>query len=96
VGELERGLAAVDAALTQCHETDARFFEAENWRLRGELILAQGRAGRSSRPATMKRADECFDRARAVARAQGARMLEQRVGTRGPHSGAPRRARRIG
>jgi hypothetical protein len=91
VGEWDRGLAAVDAGLTQCHETDARFFEAELWRLRGELILAQGSVGGSARSLTVKGAEECFDRARAVATAQGARMLARRAGRRA-RGAAPRRA----
>jgi hypothetical protein len=91
VGEWERGLAAVDAGLTQCHETDARFFEAELWRLRGELILAQGPVGGSTRSMTVRQAEECFDRAQALAKAQGARMLARRAGQRAPGA-APRRA----
>jgi DNA-binding winged helix-turn-helix (wHTH) protein len=80
VGDLEQGLCAVDAALTQCNETGGRFFEPEMWRLRAELLLRQSSAG--GRSASIWEAEECFEKARAVARKQGARMLELRAGRR--------------
>ena len=36
---VDEGLAATDAGLVHCRDTAARLFEAELWRLRGELIL---------------------------------------------------------
>ena len=79
LGRLEEGLAATDEGLTHSRDTGARCFEAELWRLRGELLLPRGRLQARPRPGTISEADECFARARAVARAQGARMLERRV-----------------
>jgi hypothetical protein len=66
------GLAAADTGLQHCHETAERLFESELWRLRGTLLLRRAPA----------EAEECFEKARAVARAQGARMLEKRAGRR--------------
>jgi DNA-binding winged helix-turn-helix (wHTH) protein len=70
---VEEGLAAADAGLSHCRETSERLFEAELSRLRGELLL---------RGAATSGAAECFAKARALARAQGARMLEKRASGR--------------
>jgi hypothetical protein len=54
---IDEGLAAVDTGLTHCRETGARFFEAELWRLKGEMIL-QGALSRSDpRPAAIREAE---------------------------------------
>jgi len=71
---VDDGLAAADAGLTHCRDTGERLFEAELWRLRGELTRRRAHATRRAQ------AEECFERARAVARAQGAHGLEQRIG----------------
>jgi predicted ATPase len=39
----EEGLAVVTEALTRVEQTGARYYEAELWRLKGELLLAQAR-----------------------------------------------------
>lgn len=39
----EEGLATVTEALTKVEQTGARYYEAELWRLKGELLLAQAR-----------------------------------------------------
>ncbi|HTY76209.1 MAG TPA: AAA family ATPase [Candidatus Bathyarchaeia archaeon] len=77
---VDEGLAAVNEGLAYCRESGERLFESELWRLRGELRRRQGPRGRSTRAAALADAEACFDRARAVARAQGARMLEERAG----------------
>jgi hypothetical protein len=69
---VDEGLAAADTGLQHCRETSERLFESELWRLRGTLLLRRAPA----------EAEECFEKARAVARAQGARMLEKRAGRR--------------
>jgi hypothetical protein len=46
---IEEGLAAAHAGLTHCRETTERCFEAELWRLKGELVV---RRGTRSRPDT--------------------------------------------
>ena len=66
--------------MTHCRETTERCFEAELWRLKGELVLRRAHTRDRARQAMIFEADTCFENARAVARAQGARMLEQRVG----------------
>jgi hypothetical protein len=85
---VDEGLAATDTGLTQCRDISLRLFEAELWRLRGELILR--RAAPKTQAAT-REAEECFQKARAVARAQGARMLERRASRQ-----VPRTAKRHG
>jgi len=94
MNRLDEGLAAVDAGLTHCREAAERCFEAELWRLRGELMRQRAWPEGQARPAAVPEAEECLERARAVARAQGARMLERRA--RGAHLGttAARRASR--
>jgi hypothetical protein len=82
LGGIDEGLAAADAGLTLCRDTSARLFEAELWRLRGELILRRAPPGATSRQAGAREARECFEKARAVAHARGARMLERRASRR--------------
>jgi DNA-binding winged helix-turn-helix (wHTH) protein len=83
---LDEGLAAADAGLAHCRDTGERFFEAELWRLRAELIVRCA----GSRTATIPEAEECFDRARAVARAQGAHRLVPRDRRKGARSARAR------
>jgi DNA-binding winged helix-turn-helix (wHTH) protein len=89
LGRLDEGLATADAGLAHCRETGERFFEAELWRLRAEALVrcAGGRA-------VIPEAAECFDTARAVARAQGAHRLERRTGRRAASPTGARRASR--
>jgi hypothetical protein len=74
----DEGLAASDAGLAHCRDTGERFFEAELWQLRAELLV--GCAG--SRTAAIPEAQECVQKARALARAQGAHRLESRASSR--------------
>jgi DNA-binding winged helix-turn-helix (wHTH) protein len=74
------GLVAVDAGLAHTRGTGERAFEAELWRLRGELLLRE--TGSQQGRISMAEAEECFARARAVASAQGAPMLERRASRR--------------
>jgi len=87
---LDEALAAADEGLTHSRDTTERLFEAELWRVRGQILLERARAaGQSSvsNPAV----EECFRNARAVASQQGAIMLERRI----PRSGGGR-TRRLG
>lgn len=70
-GEPERGLTALTEALTMVQRTEERFWEAELYRLRGELLLARGEYN-----AEVK---DSFVRALEVSRGQGARSLELRA-----------------
>ena len=70
-GQTEKGLATVEEAFSSANETGERFLEAEMHRLKGELLLEQGKAEHE--------AEECFCRALEVARRQSAKSLELRA-----------------
>ena len=91
---VDEGLAATDTGLTHCRDTAARLFEAELWRVRGELILRGARSRTRPRPGAIRESEECFEKARAVARAQGAHMLERRASRRDAGATAPRKPSR--
>jgi predicted ATPase len=77
-GQAEEGLAALAEALTVVDKTGERFSEAELYRLRGELTLAQSSVqGLAS--SVQKEAEECFLKAIEVARHQQAKSLELRA-----------------
>jgi len=71
-GQVEEGLSAVAEALATVHKTGERFYEAELYRLQGELSLA-----RSTRQTA--EAEACFHQALDVARHQQAKSLELRT-----------------
>ena len=95
VGDAERGLAAVDAALDQCRDGGGHFFEAELWRLRGELLLRGRGAEGHDRSAGTVEAEECFTKARSIARVHAARTLEWRVEGRRAGAVPGRKVRRV-
>jgi len=80
-GQTELGLEAVNQALAWVEETGAPMLEAELWRTRGELLLAEPPPHRSPGPVRSDNGDAeaCFRRALEVARGQGARWLELRA-----------------
>jgi predicted ATPase len=59
-------------ALAVVHNTGRRFYEAELYRLKGELLLARSAAHRAE-------AEACFQRALDMARRQQAKSLELRA-----------------
>jgi predicted ATPase len=76
VGQTEEGLTVLAEALTIANKTGERFYEAELYRLKGELLLAQeGPKGKTEEVET------CFLKAIAVARHQQAKSLELRAAT---------------
>jgi DNA-binding winged helix-turn-helix (wHTH) protein len=75
---VKEGLAATEAGLRHGRETGEHCFESELWRLQGELIRRRPASRGEARPRTPE-ADECFAKARAVARAQGAHVLARRA-----------------
>jgi adenylate cyclase len=87
-GQAEMGLQAMDRALAWIEQTGVRPLEAEVWRMRGELLLADG-PDRSARPprtacgmpvwSRVEEADACFRRALGIARGQEARWMELRA-----------------
>ena len=73
-GRAEEGLSAVREALAAVEETEARFYEAELNRLRGELLLVSGRPHESG-------AEASFRKAIAIAGGQKAKSWELRAAT---------------
>jgi predicted ATPase len=68
-------------ALAMVDKTDERFYEAELYRLKGELTLAQSRVqSLESRVQSLEsEAEECFQKAIDIARKQSAKSLELRA-----------------
>jgi predicted ATPase len=73
VGQTAEGLAAVEEALALVASTNERFYEAEIYRVRGELLLKHG--GLDS-PAG---AETCFRQALEIAEVQSAKSWELRA-----------------
>src|SRR5262249_3447767 len=77
-GQVEEGLAAVAEALEFVDRTEERFYEAELYRLKGELTLAQSSVqGLAS--SVQKEAEACFHKAIEIAHRQQAKALELRA-----------------
>jgi class 3 adenylate cyclase/predicted ATPase len=74
VGQLVEGLDALEEALQWVHRNDERLYEAEAYRIRGELLLKQ------DAPDSVG-AEQCFQRALQVARQQQAKSWELRAAT---------------
>jgi predicted ATPase/DNA-binding winged helix-turn-helix (wHTH) protein len=77
LGLVEEGLAALAEALALTDKTGERWHEAELYRLRGELTLAQSSV--PSLEPRVKEVEEDFLRAIGVARKQEAKLLELRA-----------------
>jgi DNA-binding SARP family transcriptional activator/predicted ATPase len=77
-GHSEDGLATLDEALTLAKRTGERLWQAELYRVRGELLLAQSAAAST---AADRQAESCFQQAIEVARRQQARSWELRATT---------------
>jgi len=73
-GQPAQGLALVQEALALVHTTGERWYEAELYRLQGELTLAQSQV-----PGREAQAEACFHTALAIARRQQAMSWELRV-----------------
>src|SRR5262249_13301415 len=65
-GQAEEGLAVLAEALATVNKTGERFYEAELYRLKGELTLAQSSV--QSLESRGKEAEECFRKAIEIAR----------------------------
>ena len=78
-GQVEAGLAVIEEAVQLTETHFVRFWTAEVYRLRGELLLAQ--AGQACRVPGMETApaEACFQQALDIARQQGAKALELRA-----------------
>ena len=73
-GQPEVGLATVEEALALVETQGEHMWQAELFRLKGELLLGQAGAAPSE-------AERCFQQALALARAQHARSWELRAAT---------------
>jgi TOMM system kinase/cyclase fusion protein len=75
-GAVREGLALLDEAEAAVEQTHERCWEAEIYRLRGQLLLA---ASEPAAPEAARSAEACYRRALDIARGQGARSLELRT-----------------
>jgi predicted ATPase len=71
-GRLDDGLSALTEALAVADEREARVYEAEAHRLKGELLLKQDHSNAAE-------AQSCFQRAIEIARKQSAKSWELRA-----------------
>jgi predicted ATPase len=80
-GQIEEGLATVAEAAAFVDRTEERYYEAELWRIKGELLLAQEglRPQAEGLRENTTEAEECFHKAIDVARKQQAKSLELRA-----------------
>jgi predicted ATPase len=82
-GSVGRGLALLDEALGTADKTGERFYEAELYRQKGELLSRSNRERSNSQDLTapssyLSGIEECFLKAISVARRQQARWFELR------------------
>jgi predicted ATPase len=73
-GQVDAGLHTLAEALAQMDNTGERRVEAELYRLKGELLLAQ-----TGKRCKVREAEECFRQALDIARQQQAKSLELRA-----------------
>jgi predicted ATPase len=73
-GQGDKGQQVLDEALAHVHRTGERCYEAELYRLKGELLLQGGKSHK-----TLVEVEERFCQAVAVARRQQAKSLELRA-----------------
>lgn len=76
-GQVEDGLTTVAEALRLVEKNDDRHYEAEVYRIKGELTLAQSSV--QSLASSVKEAEECFLKAIEIAQHQQAKSLELRA-----------------
>jgi predicted ATPase len=77
-GQSQKGLEIAAEALGLAHKTEDRWWEAELYRLTGEL-LKQAAKDKKQKATAYAEAAACFHRALAIARQQRATMLELRA-----------------
>jgi predicted ATPase len=81
-GQVQEGLDTLAEALVDSHSTRERYYEAELYRLQGELLMLTDRneiSGPQSTDALRGRAEDSFRRAIQTARSQGAKSWELRA-----------------
>ena len=74
IGQIEDGLSALDEALAVVDKNEDRIYEAELYRLKGELLLELEGENKSER-------ERCFLKSIKIARKQKAKSLELRAVT---------------
>jgi len=74
VGHMDEGLQLLDDACTVVHHTGEGLYEAELYRLHGELLRVH-----ASTPSTLERAEGSLQQALAIARQQQAKSWELRA-----------------
>ncbi|MBI3797316.1 MAG: AAA family ATPase [Deltaproteobacteria bacterium] len=81
VGQVDDGLATIAEALKLVEKNDERLYEAEVWRVKGELLLVQEglRPQAEGLREKTEEAETCFQKAIEVAQKQQAKSLELRV-----------------
>jgi len=72
IGQPEAGLTALSEALALIEKTGERYYEAELYRLKGELLLQQAAP-------EVSHAEACFQQSLDIARCQQAKSLELRA-----------------
>ncbi|HQR38466.1 MAG TPA: hypothetical protein PLF26_08695, partial [Blastocatellia bacterium] len=90
-GQAEEGLQVADDALEMAHRTGEGYYQAELYRIRGQLLLMR-RKGRSvsraatgpgnvrvAEPAAIAEAEGCFNQSIKIAQQQGATSWELRA-----------------
>lgn len=90
-GQAEEGLQIADEALAMAHRTGEGYYQAELYRIRGQLLLMR-RKGRSvsraatgpgnvrvAEPAAIAEAEGCFNQSIKIAQQQGAKSWELRA-----------------
>ncbi|MCH7513238.1 MAG: hypothetical protein IH947_04740, partial [Bacteroidetes bacterium] len=75
-GQVEEGLTVLAEALAVAHKNEELVWEAELYRLKGELLLIQASIEAGLQPTFTKEAETCFRQAIDVARNQSAKSLE--------------------
>ena len=74
-GQVEEGLRVLDEALAVVHRNGEKYYLAELYRIKGELLLLQATERRFSQAA----AEECFHQSIKIARQQKANSWELRA-----------------
>jgi predicted ATPase len=78
-GQTEEGLAVLAEALANVDKNNEHFWEAEIYRLKGEMLLMQHRDKDSAPSAPYTEVEACFCQAIDVARRQEAKSFELRA-----------------
>ena len=76
-GDIEKGMDFMEQAITEVQRGGEQYYEAELYRVKGELILMD--AGKKDRNEAEKKAEECFYQSITIAKRQKAKSFELRT-----------------